>query len=140
MGIRTNRYFKPDHHRCLLYPMNVGGYNYFGKTRLADRNYLFLIYFSQKLSLKFLVFHRPAPVSLFYCREYVPTYEFYDLSFSRALHSPDVVFLLMNEFFAIHDILQSFHGEHVLHGPKSSIVIFKLLTALITYVVVFSMR
>ena len=35
MGIRMNRYLKPDHHRNLLYPMNVGGVHYFGKTRLA---------------------------------------------------------------------------------------------------------
>ena len=36
--------------RCMLKE-----YNYFGKTKIAGGNYLFLIYFSQKLSPKFLV-------------------------------------------------------------------------------------
>jgi hypothetical protein len=44
-----------DNHRCLLYPMNFGCTTDFDKTRLSGGNYLFLFYFSQKLSPKFLV-------------------------------------------------------------------------------------
>ena len=36
--------------------------------------------------------YRPAPVGLCFCREHVPTYEFYGLSFSHALLSRGVAY------------------------------------------------
>jgi hypothetical protein len=82
-----------DGHRCLLYLMNFGGV----QPISIKLDYQVGITYSYFISLRnypqnFWSAHRPVPVDLFFCREHVPTYEFYGLPFSHALLSRDAAY------------------------------------------------